>query len=366
MPHNIAQKQNMPILNGVPPYKEIKMDCEHTWKFIGKAPQGAEWQREDCVAPNMMWCTKAGCGELITIRCRSTVESVCAPCEAVYRSRVRTVVRLPLLVAKPGSTILLTLTAPGTQRHCVEHSYKGDDGKVRPSVRCYKGAVEEHAHTECPCSKNSFLYPGDLPLWNESLGRRWNDFMTDLRRSVPGFEDVQFFRALEPQERGALHVHAILRLKRVARMTDEINNLILQLAMHHGFGHEVDIRKIGSGSLDLVQAARYVAKYVSKTYGFSVPMPERKDCDCLPWDESQTAEKPDDFNHHGTPMWREKACDHPRVQKKLPFRIWTTSRRWGMSLSTVLIVQTCHSMNCAEQGRMISEQKLELVRQHQE
>ena len=47
-------------------------------------------------------------------------------------------------------------------------------------------------------------------LWHDDLAQRWNWFVTDLRRTLD--LDVQFMKTYEPQERGALHAHAMARL----------------------------------------------------------------------------------------------------------------------------------------------------------
>lgn len=50
----------------------------------------------------------------------------------------------------------------------------------------------------------------EAALWHDDLAQRWNWFVTDLRRTLD--LDVQFMKTYEPQERGALHAHAMMRV----------------------------------------------------------------------------------------------------------------------------------------------------------
>ena len=344
---------------------DISSTVEHAcrWRWAGPAP--ASFSRPDCDSPVLLWCSAEGCGRVRTKTCEH-----CRKCDLRYKIRVRGVARLPLLVAKPDSTLLLTLTAPGAQRHCSTHTYLDGTGAVRPSVRCFAGLMPwenpaDPACVECECSTHLLPHEESIAEWNATVSRRWNDFLTDLRRSVHGFRDVQFFRALELQERGALHIHVVLRLRGAAVIDDDTRRQVTSIAMHHLFGHEVDIKKIGSGKLDQVQAARYVAKYVTKSKRMRIPLPLRKSCSCMPWDESQTPESPHDYDSLDMPVWREKSCEHPRQPMRRRFRLWTCSRRWGMSLATMIVVQTCWSMGYAKQAEAISQAALDLVSEHQ-
>lgn len=247
-----------------------------------------------------------------------------------------------MLAARPGTTILLTLTAPGSARHCWEHTYSDADGRIRPSVRCgIAEAVGSVRHDECPCSFKRLATDESIAHWNASIGRRWNDFVTELRRSVPGFKGAQFFRALETQRRGALHIHAVFRISNAALLTPEARVRIMHLAMRHGFGHEVDVRKIGEGSLDAATAARYIAKYVSKGSEVSPLMPQDRDCDCLPWDADP--ERVDDYTSDDAPL--TSPCSHPKKPRRFLLRLWTTSRNWGLSLRTLRIQQGMYRLD---------------------
>ena len=301
------------------------------------------------------------CGTEIFVPCRARSASVCVPCERRYRSQVRTVARTPLLKAPPGSVVLLTLTAPGSQRHCWKHVYV-QGGKQRPSVRCgideADGSADESAHVECPCSRVRLIDDEAIGAWNATLGTRWNHFITDLRRSVPGFRDVQYFRALETQRRGALHVHALLRVTRQVVLTPERMQEVRRIAMRHGFGHEVDAQAVGAGALDQVTAARYVAKYVSKSSASQPLMPK---ADTAPTTASCRVLHARSPRSGGHPAG---ACRHDRTRtERKPFlmRLWATSRRWGSQLSVVRAAQRLFASGDLAGSEAVTEEALKVV-----
>jgi hypothetical protein len=76
-----------------------------------------------------------------------------------------------------------------------------------------------------------------------------------------------YFRAVEPQKRGALHLHVLLVHGKPLPV-----EAIWSAAVHAGFGCRVDFSPIDPGS---TRQAGYVAKYVSKATD------QRSDC---PWD----------------------------------------------------------------------------------
>jgi hypothetical protein len=162
---------------------------------------------------------------------------------------------------------LLTLTAPGDRQHTF-----GKGGKV------------------CPCTPAGGVNLGE---WNAGAGRRWSDFVTYLRRMVG---DVQYAKAAECQQRGAVHFHALIRCE---RDLDRRVRALRALAIHHGFGHEIDVEPVRD-----LRAAGYCAKYVSKA------VDDRHGC---PWLDPLTGAT-------GTAM---------------RLRTWTASRRWGLTMAAL-------------------------------
>lgn len=194
----------------------------------------------------------------------------------------------------PGaSLLLLTLTAPSERgRHCTRHKQCGGFGE-----RC----------VPCPCSPDEGVHLGE---WNGACSARWNRFIEDLRRLLG--VNVQYFHAAEVQKRGALHFHVMLRLPK-SRGINVLPRRLVELAMHHGFGHSVDLQAISSS-----RAAGYVAKYASKAC---------TDREQMPWVHRRTGEV---TNGHGR------------------YRVWTSSRRWGLTMAAVRAAQAAWVRERAE------------------
>jgi hypothetical protein len=167
---------------------------------------------------------------------------------------------------------MLTLTAPGDRQH---HRRDG---------------------SACPCTP-----PGgvDLADWNPRAGERWNRLRTWLTRQ--GL--VSYFRAVEVQKRGALHLHVLLATQGILAL-----EAVREAAMDAGFGHSVDLACLDSGRE--VRAALYAAKYVTKS------------CD-------SRAEVP----------WLRERVDYVTGevtdQTEATFRTWSRSASWGVSMQEI-------------------------------
>lgn len=147
----------------------------------------------------------------------------------------------------------------------------------------------------CECTTG----PTDLARWNASHSRRWNHLRTVLRRAVP---ELEFFRGVEVQARGALHDHALLwspvPLDRVA---------IARVAMRAGFGHELDLAPITSAK----QVSYYVSKYVTKSTDLRASVPWWGDV--IDFDTGEVTEGIVDGR----------------------YRTWSMSRQWGLRMADV-------------------------------
>jgi hypothetical protein len=138
---------------------------------------------------------------------------------------------------------------------------------------------------------------GGLGTWNASAGKRWNRLRTDLARLYPG---IVFLRAVEVQERGAIHLHVI-----VWTPIPLVLNEVQTLARVAGFGCVIDFKPARAG--DTRQAA-YVSKYVTKATD------QRGE---VPWDvvDLETGEV--------------TAVDEAK------FRTWSCSRDWGLTMKAL-------------------------------
>ncbi len=250
---------------------DVEAPCEkgsHVFRYSGR-----DVPRDDCEAPKRVVCL--ACGLAHSIRCSASARSRCGPCSKSYRHRVRRVFLSGWTDRPTDRLYFVTLTAP---------SERG--GHLMPSGQM------------CPCTPPDGIV---LAEWHARLGRRWNDFVTDLRRE---FGDVQYAKAAEVQEeRGAVHFHAFFRCE-----ADLPLARVRKLAMRHGFGHEVDL-KVVAASDDAARSALYASKYASKSAD------ARSDVDWLDLVSGEIRRG-----------W-------PRL------RVWTASRGWGDTMAGVKAVQ---------------------------
>lgn len=210
--------------------------------------------------------------------CASTRRSRCGPCSTRHRRRVG---RVAISGLHPGCVEwFLTLTAPGEDVHYLPNGER------------------------CPCTP-----PGgvDLAEWNATLGRRWNDFCTYVRRLLDD-QALQFFKGTEVQQRGALHIHALIRPSRPVKAPTM--KKLRAMAIHLGFGHAVDLQPVARE-----KHAWYVAKYVSKA------------CDDrahVPW------------ARHGQVLDEETGeLVAQLVRCDATYRPWSSSRHWGVTMRQV-------------------------------
>jgi hypothetical protein len=185
---------------------------------------------------------------MIVARCHSRDERACGPCGNTYRNQVRWRAA-DGFVGKAGQLGVLTFTAPGA------------DVLPWDTKRC------RHAsNVTCSGKRGCMVDKDAAAAWNGTAAERWNHLLQDLRRMLG---DVQYFRAVEVQERGLLHFHIPFRAERVGwiRVKD-----VRRLAIKHGFGHQVKV----DTNPALERLAGYVAKYVSKSVSERkrAPMPE--------------------------------------------------------------------------------------------
>lgn len=180
--------------------------------------------------------------------------------------------------SRAGYQGMLTITAPAAGEHL--GWVVGWDGK-RP-------------REACPCAAGMV---GGMGLWNASAGRRWNVLRGGLARLYPG---VEFFRAVETQERGALHLHVIVWTPVPFDLRD-----VQPLAVAAGFGCVIDYEPAKAG--DTRQAA-YVSKYVTKSTD------QRRE---TPWDVV------------------DRETGEVEAVKDARYRVWSSSRGWGMTMKVV-------------------------------
>lgn len=181
--------------------------------------------------------------------------------------------------SRAGYQGMLTITAPTVSEHL--GWVVGWDGK--------------QPREACPCADGM---AGGLGTWNASAGKRWNVLRGAIGRLYPGAE---FFRAVEPQKRGALHFHVIIWTPIPLVLKD-----VQRMAVAVGFGCVIDYEPARPG--DTRQAA-YVSKYVTKATD------QRGE---VPWDvvDFETGEV--------------------QAVNEAKYRTWSCSRGWGLTMKALM------------------------------
>jgi hypothetical protein len=138
-----------------------------------------------------------------------------------------------------------------------------------------------------------------LARWHHDVGQRWSWFITEMRRQLD--TDVQFFKTWEPQRRGALHAHAMVR---AAGVTDRrFKQAVRECATRWGFGTQFRADPVDlTNGLHVARAAGYCAKYCAKS---SDALPE---------------------------VVRVSPDGEMRVGG---LRAWSASRRWGDTMKSI-------------------------------
>lgn len=163
-------------------------------------------------------------GESVTVRCGTRRAADCPSCAALYRGDVSTLLRSGVL-DHGGVVVMLTLTAPSFGR--VHRVPKTPSPRLSDRARA---AWEKRSRRRCPCGATH--RPGDdlagVPLdpdqydgagqvrWNRGTGRLWNRTATRCTRALGLDERLPYALIAEPQARGAMHFHGLLRVPEVA------------------------------------------------------------------------------------------------------------------------------------------------------
>ena len=245
----------------------------------------AQLPRLDCDNPLFAECRDCGRAEAWACSCHRSTK--CRPCAGRYRRRLARIAESGCQ-RRAGYLYLLTCTAPGWYQH-----------------------IDRRTGQTCPCTP-----PGgvDLARWNASHSRRWNHLRTRLRQDVP---ELEFLRGIEVQRRGALHDHALLWSP-----VPLTAHRLRALAISAGFGHSLDLKPLAPGSR---RAAYYVSKYVTKA------------CD----------------SRDSVPWWGEYVdCASGEIREgqiTAPYRTWSASRGWGLTMAEVRAV-------CREHARVRADQ----------
>lgn len=252
--------------------------CSHRMRVVGSVLPGRE-TRMDCERPLRAVCVD-GCGHREFWRCDSYG---CGHCGELKRRRLHRLVDNGAAIHLGNGMLgyFLTVTAPGTDAH----------------LRWYQGKRPQRRES-CECHDHGLSDGG----WNAGESKCWNRLRTALTRG----RDVIFAGAVETQHRGMLHRHVLLFTDR-----ELLHEEVQALALAAGYGCVLDLEPVKS----VEKAARYIAKYVTKSSG------ERA---AVPWErlDLETGEL---------------------VGKRATYRLWSSSRRWGVTMREIRAAQSAQA-----------------------
>ncbi len=238
--------------------------------MVGYLPAGGV-DGLDCTSPLLVVCRV--CDRRLVWACRAHRASRCVPCSDRYRRLLVRIAESRTATAHRGHGSFLTLTAPGERAHA--RWVPGRPGGGGP----------------CGCRV------GDLAEWNAAAGQSWNRLRLGLSR-VSRFE---YFRVVEVQKRGALHLHVLVWSAEPLR-----RDQVQRIALAAGFGCQVDLTPLSPQ-----QHARYAAKYATKATD------QRGDA---PW---------------AVDVVNTRTGEVTRGSAPARYRTWSSSRQWGLTVRDV-------------------------------
>ncbi|MYW03867.1 plasmid replication initiator protein [Streptomyces sp. SID3343] len=175
-------------------------------------------------------------GERLAVRCRNRRASRCAPCSYEHQGDTFQLVRAGLtggkgvpVVVRDHPCLFVTLTAPSFG--AVHRATDGEPCRPRRERDLcehgrHRGCPTAHTHDDRvvgqPLCRACYAY-GHHTLWNAHVGPLWDGFTRTLRRRLATAAGVQrahlrdvvlvtFAKVAEYQARGAIHLHAVVRL----------------------------------------------------------------------------------------------------------------------------------------------------------
>jgi hypothetical protein len=225
----------------------------------------------DCDSPLLVVCRV--CDGRLVWACRAHRASRCVPCSERYRRLLVRIAQSRSASAHRGHGFFLTLTAPGEREHA--RWIPGRPGGGGP----------------CACRV------GDLAEWNAAAGQAWNRLRLGLSRLCP----FEYFRVVEVQKRGALHLHILVWSAEPLR-----RDHVQELAVAAGFGCQVDL-----SPLSPQKHANYAAKYATKA---------TDQRGAVPW---------------AVDVVNTRTGELTRGSAPARYRTWSSSRQWGLTVREV-------------------------------
>jgi hypothetical protein len=286
------------------------------WVWVGVAGPS---EVLGCAQPSVLRCGL--CEKSYEARCRATRDDKCAGCAQRHSWDVARKIRSGF--TEERMQIALTVVLCGSRQERRESFRDGGNGSFngdRPSGFYFvtltapgvRGGMHWDrsicGHRRGQCTNKPHGGPAGQPVckvermiaakWNGEAPRRWNDWVTDLRRKLG--VDVQYCGSWETQVRGMLHRHVLMFVPGVSAARFE--SVGKEIAVRVGFGSQFDVKQVsGSDPQALAMVAAYVASYVTS---------------CT--DELAT-------------------CINPRTGEILQgsYRRWSASGNWGVSMPSL-------------------------------
>ncbi|MFI9721678.1 replication initiator [Streptomyces sp. NPDC052396] len=256
-------------------------------------------------------------GERLLLRCRNRRTSVCPSCSHLHAGDTYHLVRAGLIGGKTVPTIVrdhprlfVTLTAPsfGPVHHTTDSGQRCRPRRERAHCEhgrplgCHRVHAPGDPLIGQPLCPDCYDYPAHV-LWHAHAGEVWARFARTVRRHLattagipqthfPHHARLSFAKVAEYQQRGAVHVHAVVRLDGPKGptepppawgthqlLTGAIRAAIRRVVVHTPYssaigelalrwGPQFDARPLhttgGPDGLTDDAVAAYVAKYVTK------------------------------------------------------------------------------------------------------
>lgn len=219
-------------------------------------------------------------GEVHFVRCNNRRKVKCESCSYLAQGDYRKLLRAGYLELEDTideyAYYLLTLTAPSFG--AVHRVPKKGRSKTRCKCGCFHSAERDGHLRGVAVDLDTYRFD-EVVAWNNHLGKLWNATNTKLKTLLP---TMDYIKVAEWQERGALHLHVILRIPRAdwheavvasrsddSTFIDEVKELIRSIVVEDRWvwgDKALDMRVIKTGA-DRERAARYLAKalaYVTK------------------------------------------------------------------------------------------------------
>jgi len=146
----------------------------------------------------------------VWVRCGSRVKSRCDSCAELYRGDWAAIARSGVFdgPVEEYRFYLLTLTAPTFGRvHRVPREHGARVGRCGCGVT---HSAEEAGLRGVPLDPSTYDYAGQV-AWNRDAGLLWD---RTRRRVRDRWESAEYFVVREWQDRGVLHLHALVRIAR--------------------------------------------------------------------------------------------------------------------------------------------------------